>query len=92
MQPLCTDLPNGLFQCFGNDCQILSNALVQADRLGIHSGANSQLLHVHAWARVKQGTALSQRNHTDCSIAALHQNGSDVKPCARKQAMQQHSC
>ena len=66
------DIPDGFLQRLGHDVKVLFDAHVETHRPGINSWANSHLLHVHAWARIKESTAFSQGDYTNCSIAALH--------------------
>jgi hypothetical protein len=54
--------PHRLPESFGDRLQIFPHWLVERHKRRIHSRANSNLLHVHAWAGVVKGAALRQRD------------------------------
>ncbi len=49
-----------LVQAARHHAQVVRHAVVQRQQARVHRGAHSQLLHVHAWARVKQAAASGQ--------------------------------
>jgi hypothetical protein len=56
-------LPDRLAQAVGDGLQVVCHAVVKAHPPGIHSRANSQLVHVETGSWVIQAATLSQGNH-----------------------------
>lgn len=56
-------LPDRLAQAVGDGLQVVCYAVVKAHPPGIHSRANSQLVHVETGSWVIQAATLSQGNH-----------------------------